>query len=81
MKVSGIKVLDSEKKVSNHQGYLSAYRDVINNLVLFEYQPESENGAAKILKDFKGYLQTDGYAAYDQFVAQQSVTILHCMAR
>lgn len=78
---TGLKVLDSEKKGSSHQGYLWAYRDPINNLVLFEYQPgRGKAGPGKLLKDFKGHLQTDGYAAYDQFMTQQGVTMLHCMA-
>ena len=78
---TGIKVLDSEKKGSSHQGYLWAYRDVINNLVLFEYQRgRNKEGPAKMLKDFKGYLQTDGYTAYNQFSSRTGVTTLCCMA-
>jgi transposase len=78
---TGIKVLDSEKKGSSHQGFLWAYRDVINNLVMFEYQRgRNKEGPAKILKSFKGFLQTDGYAAYDQFARQEGVQMLHCLA-
>lgn len=78
---TGMKVLDSEKKGSTHQGYLWAYRDVISNLVLFEYQRgRNKEGPTKMLKDFKGYLQTDGYAAYDQFYHRDGITMLHCMA-
>jgi len=78
---TGIKVLDSEKKGSTHQGYLWAYRDVLENLVLFDYQRgRNKEGPAKILKDFKGFLQTDGYAAYDQFYHRDGVQMLHCMA-
>jgi len=78
---TGIKVLDSEKNGSTHQGYLWAYRDVIRNLVLFEYQRgRNKEGPAKMLKDFKGFLQTDGYAAYDQFSHREGIQMLHCMA-
>src|SRR5690606_7978549 len=78
---TGMKVLDNEKNGSTHQGYLWAYRDVNHNLVLFEYQRgRNKEGPAKMLKDFKGYLQTDGYAAYDQFYHKDGVTMLHCMA-
>jgi transposase len=78
---TGLKVLDSEKNGSSHQGYLWAYRDVNSNLVLFEYQRgRNKEGPAKMLKDFKGYLQTDGYAAYDQFYHRDGITMLHCMA-
>jgi transposase len=78
---TGIKVLDGEKNGSAHQGYLWAYRDVIRNLVLFEYQRgRNKEGPAKMLKDFKGFLQTDGYAAYDQFAHREGIQMLHCMA-
>ena len=65
---TGMNVLDSEKNGSSHQGYLWAYRDVLSNLVLFEYQKgRNKEGPANFLREFKGFLQTDGYAAYDQF--------------
>lgn len=78
---TGIKVLDSEKNGSTHQGYLWAYRDVSTNLVLFEYQRgRNKEGPAKMLKDFKGFLQTDGYTGYDQFYHRDGIQMLHCMA-
>ena len=78
---TGIKVLDGEKNGSTHQGYLWAYRDVTRNLVLFEYQRgRNKEGPAKMLRDFEGFLQTDGYAAYDQFSHRQGIQMLHCMA-
>lgn len=78
---TGMKVLDSEKNGSSHQGYMWAYRDVINNLVLFEYQRgRNKEAPAGMLKNFKGFLQTDGYAAYDQFAQREGVQILNCMA-
>ena len=78
---TGMRVLDSEKNGSTHQGYLWAYRDVTRNLVLFEYQRgRNKEGPAKMLKDFRGFLQTDGYAAYDQFYHREGVKMLHCMA-
>ncbi len=78
---TGIKVLDNEKSGSSHQGYLWAYRDVIRNLVLFDYRRgRNKEGPAQMLKDFQGYLQTDGYAAYDQFAQRKGVRLLHCMA-
>lgn len=78
---TGIKVLENEKSEGSHQGYLWAYRDVFSNLVLFEYQRgRNKEGPGMFLKDFKGYLQTDGYAAYDQFNKNADVTTLCCMA-
>src|ERR1700754_2119862 len=40
----------------------------------------SREGPSELLKDFKGHLQTDGYAAYNIFDQQKDVTLLHCMA-
>jgi hypothetical protein len=63
-----IAVLDKQKKGDTHQGYHWVYYSPEQRLVLFDYQPgRSKEGPAKLLKDYKGYLQTDGYAAYDQF--------------
>jgi transposase len=78
---TGIKVLDSEKNGGSHQGFMWAYRDVLSNLVLFDYQRgRNKEAPAKMLQDFKGYLQTDGYAAYDQFAKNNDITTLCCMA-
>ena len=33
-----------------------------------------------MLKNFKGYLQTDGYPLYDFFKQKEDITVLHCMA-
>lgn len=78
---TGLRVLDNEKNGCSHQGYLWVYRDVLSNLVLFEYQRgRNKEGPARFLKDFKGFLQTDGYAAYDQFAKHADVTTLCCMA-
>lgn len=78
---TGMKVLDSEKNGGSHQGFMWAYRDVLNNLVLFDYQRgRNKEAPAKMLKDFKGYLQTDGYAAYDQFAKNNDITVMCCMA-
>src|SRR5690606_25552454 len=45
------------------------------------YQPgRGKSSPGEMLKNFQGYLQTDGYAAYDQFASKKGITILHCMA-
>lgn len=73
---TGIKVLDSEKNCSTHQEYLWAYRDVTRNLVLFEYhRGRNKEGPAQMLKDFRGFLQTDGYAP---MISSFIVTVLKC---
>jgi transposase len=49
--------------------------------VLFDYRKgRGREGPDDILKDYKGYLQTDGYAAYEDFDKRADITLIHCMA-
>jgi transposase len=78
---SPIKVLDKDKKGQTHRGYFWVYHNSIDRLVLFDYrQGRGREGPMEILKDFKGHLQTDGYAVYDLFKDTEDITVLHCMA-
>jgi transposase len=76
-----VKVLDRDKKGETHRGYFWVYHNSIERLILFEYQPgRGREGPQQILKDFKGHLQTDGYAVYDFFKETEDITLMHCMA-
>jgi transposase len=76
-----IRVLDKDKKGETHRGYYWVYHNSLRDLVLFDYQPgRGREGPSELLKDFKGHLQTDGYAAYNIFDQQKDITLLHCMA-
>ena len=76
-----LKVLDDDKKNASHQGYYWVYHNSIAKLALFDYRKgRGREGPDDILKDFKGYLQTDGYAAYDAFDKREGITLMHCMA-
>lgn len=76
-----IKVLDKDKKGQTHRGYYWVYQNSINQIVLFDYQEgRGREGPLEMLQQFKGYLQTDGYGAYEIFDKQQGITLLHCMA-
>lgn len=78
---STIKVQDRNKKGSCHLGYYWVYHCPIDGTVLFDYQPgRSAGAAAHVLEGFKGYLQTDGYTAYDKIGAAEGVTHLNCWA-
>jgi transposase len=78
---SPIKVLDKDKKGQTHRGYYWVYHNSIDGLVWFNYQEgRGREGPVAVLKDFKGYLQTDGYAVYDFFKEEKDITVLHCMA-
>ena len=76
-----VKVLDKNKKGTTHRGFYWVYHNSIDNLVWFDYREgRGREGPNEILKDFKGYLQTDGYNVYDIFKENKDITVLHCMA-
>ena len=50
-------------------------------LAVFDYQPSrSRQGPKAFLQNFKGYLQTDGYAAYNEIGRGDDIVLLGCMA-
>jgi transposase len=76
-----IKVLDKDHENGIHQGYYWVYRAVHENLVVFDYrQGRGREGPREILKNYKGFLQTDGYNVYDEFDKKKGITLIHCMA-
>lgn len=81
MDESPIGVQDSHKPGSLHTGYHWVTHNPIKRLVLFKYA-ESRSGETPqtILSEhnFKGTLQTDGYAVYQSL--PKHITLLGCMA-
>ena len=76
-----IKVLDKDKTGQTHRGYFWVYNNSPGKLVFFDYQKgRGESGPNEVLKEYKGYLQTDGYAVYDSIGQKDGITLLHCMA-
>ena len=76
-----IQVLDPKKKGKTHRGYYWVYYSPIQRMVLFDYQEgRGREGPRKLLSDFKGYLQTDGYKVYEWFGKQKDITLMSCMA-
>jgi len=76
-----IQVLDPKKKGKTPRGYYWMYYSPIQRIVMFDYQEgRSREGPRKLLSDFKGYLQTDGYKVYDWFGKQKDITLMSCMA-
>jgi len=64
---SPIKVLDSNKKGSTHQGYQWVYHSPIQKLALFNYRKgRGQNGPKELLAGYNGYLQCDGYISIVQ---------------
>jgi transposase len=77
---SPIGVLDPDKK-GLHRGFYWVFYDPIAHLILFIYNKGRGSDAPReVLKDFKGYLQVDGYSVYDQFEKKEGITVLACMA-
>ncbi|MBU1900801.1 IS66 family transposase [Patescibacteria group bacterium] len=76
-----IPVLTKDKPGSTHKGYHWVYYDPVGRQVLFSYQPSREReGPDEMLKNFSGYLQTDGYAAYNNLKNQAQIQHMACMA-
>ncbi len=76
-----IKVMDSDKKNATHQGYFWVCQCNVNKLVLFDYRTgRGREGPQSILKDYKGYLQTDGYIVYEDFDKNPDIIVFNCMA-
>lgn len=74
-------VMDSRVKGKTHQGCLWVYRSVQERLVLFEYRPGKASVWPKtLLKNYKGFIQTDGYVGYDGFKHFPDITLVGCMA-
>lgn len=78
---SPISVMDSRKKKKTHTGYHWVYYTPLEKMVLFDYQESRGKEAPHLmLKNFKGYLQTDGYKVYDEFHKKEGITLCGCMA-
>ena len=76
-----IKVLDKTKKGTTHQGYYWIYYNTQTRQVLFKYQTgRAAEWPRETLKNYQGYLQTDGYAAYTHFDDAKGITTLNCWA-
>jgi transposase len=76
-----IPVLTRDKPGATHKGYYWVYYDPVNKLVLFDYQKtRSREGPDELLKNFSGYLQTDGYTAYNNLNNEANIIHLACMA-
>ncbi len=78
---TGIRVQDSETKGKCHRGYFWVYYDPLCPAAFFDYrQTRSRAGPEKMLADFSGYLQTDGYQGYDEIGARKSIIHVACFA-
>ena len=72
----------TDRPGSARKGYTWVVRSVKFPGVFFHYDKgsRSQEVIIKLLKDYKGALQTDGYAAYSIYEEKQGVLPLGCMA-
>lgn len=78
---SPIKVLESEKSKQCHQGYQWVYHNPADKIIVFHYRKgRGMHGPKEFLKDYKGYLQCDGYGVYDKIGQSKNIQLVGCMA-
>ncbi len=77
-----IKVLDRDQKKGIHQGYMWLYHAPVDRLVLFDYRKgRDQSGPKEMLSDFKGIIQTDGYAVYESLYGDHpDIHLTFCIA-
>lgn len=76
-----IRVLDSDKKGACHLGYFWVYNAPLDDDAFFKYeQGRGAKHPESMLENFKGYLQTDGYAGYEKLGKSVNITHLACWA-
>lgn len=78
---STLPVIDNEKHRAA-KGYMWCTRAVEDNLVVFHYDmgSRSHETARKLLRGYRGTIQTDGYGAYDQFENDPHILVIGCWA-
>jgi transposase len=78
-----VQVLKEPGKTAESKSYLWCQRagDSAHPVVLFDYDP-SRSGAVptRLLGDFAGYLQTDGYDGYNAVATANDIIRLYCFA-
>jgi transposase len=83
MDETGVQVLKEAGRAADAKSYMWVRRsnEPGKPIVLFDYMP-SRSGAVplRILDDYKGYLQTDGYAGYDKTGARDGIVHVGCLA-
>jgi len=76
-----IPVLTKDKPGATHKGYHWVYYDPGEKLVLYDYRKtRGREGPDEFLENYHGYLQTDGYTAYNNLKNHSNITLLACMA-
>lgn len=79
-----VQVLKEDDKTPQSLSYMwvrTRHGPGINPIILFDYDPtRSKEVPGQLLKGFKGFLQVDGYAAYDEVCQNPDIIRVGCMA-
>ena len=76
-----LKVIHEPDRSKSYMWVAVGYPSAGRRLVLYRYHPSrSETVPLEFLKDYQGYLQTDGYAGYNKSGAKETVTHVGCFA-
>lgn len=79
-----VQVLKEAGKAPQSKSYMwvrSRHGPGINPIVLFDYDStRSKEVPNRLMKDFRGYLQADGYAGYDEVCKGKDIIRVGCMA-
>lgn len=76
-----IPVQTKDKPGATHKGYHWVYYNPLTRKILFDYQKSrGREGPDLLLKDYSGYLQTDGYSAYNNLSNKSKIKQLACWA-
>lgn len=77
-----VQVLNEPGKKAQQKSYMWLYRtsgDAKKHIILYEYQKDRGHARPKdFLKDFKGYLHTDGYSGYHKL--PDDIVIVGCLS-
>jgi transposase len=78
---SPLPVLCNQKPGATHKGYQWVFLMPKTKMVVFRYdKSRSREVPLKMLKNFRGCLQTDGYKGYDEISRRKDIIHIGCMA-
>lgn len=77
-----VQVLKEPGRSNTTKSYIWVFlgNDPNHKVVLFDYQTSRGAEVLKFLKDHKGYIQTDGYAGYNELGSSIDIIHVGCMA-
>jgi transposase len=74
-------VLTADKPGSTHKGYMWVFHAPVEGLACFYYsKSRAGETASRFLGDYRGALQTDAYAGYNQYKEKEGILLLGCAA-